>query len=82
MNSVPSSVEIDLPRKRISLTMKSGEGHTRKPDKQAKGNKSRSGANKARDADQKSAKPQGKAMPKQEPALTALAEAFNRAKQK
>jgi len=74
--------EIDLPRKRISLTMKSGEGHTRKPDKQAKGNKSRSGANKARDADQKSAKPQGKAMPKQEPALTALAEAFNRAKQK
>jgi protein Tex len=71
--------EIDLPRKRISLTMKSGEGHTIKKAQPAKDKPARHDNNKS------GGKPQQqrtKPKPQQETGLTALAEAFNRAKMK
>jgi protein Tex len=71
--------EIDLPRKRISLTMKSGEGHATKPAKHANPKPARQENNKSGGKpQQKRAKPK----PQQETGLTALAEAFNRAKMK
>jgi protein Tex len=71
--------EIDLPRKRISLTMKSGEGHDTKnaqpaKDKPARHENKKSGGK----PQQQRTKPK----PQQETGLTALAEAFNRAKMK
>lgn len=75
--------EIDLPRKRISLTMKMGEGHARpKADKDTKipGKKQPAKTQPAKRA-QNNAKNGGNAKPaKAETSITALAEAFNRAR--
>ncbi len=75
--------EIDLPRKRISLTMKMGEGHARpKADKEArKPEKKQMTKKQAAPRGQNKTKTGGKAgAAKTETSLTALAEAFNRAR--
>jgi len=68
--------EIDLPRKRISLTMKSGETQERQrpADKKQSSPKKNDHAGSTRRQDQ------NKTKGKQEPGLTALAAAFNKAK--
>ena len=71
--------EIDLPRKRISLTMKMGEAHARpKPEKQQRPAKQDKSGNKGKARPQK----EGRNKPQNQPAggMTALAEAFSRAK--
>ena len=82
--------EIDLPRKRISLTMKMGESHKTsnssrpKPDKQQRPAKVAKPQNKVKDKGKSGGRPQKSSQKKaQQPSaanLTALAEAFNRAR--
>ena len=66
--------EIDLPRKRISLTMKMGEGHARPAPAKTENTRPKSQARV-----KKSVKPKALARPP-ETSLTALAEAFNKAR--
>jgi protein Tex len=71
--------EIDLPRKRISLTMKSGEGHAAKPARPSKEKQARPANKQPEKLSQKSS---GKKKPRAAEGMTAMAEAFNRAKMK
>lgn len=76
--------EVDIPRKRISLTMKSGEP-TQRPAKKP-GNKPGNPAsakfdkNKTQQRPVTKARPEKKRAPEKETSLTALADAFNRAR--
>jgi protein Tex len=64
--------EVDLARKRISLTMKMDEAHVPKQDPK------RAPATKPNKADKPAKRKPAKPQPKQETSLTALAEAFNK----
>jgi protein Tex len=73
--------EVDLPRKRISLTMKMGEPHALARPKPQKKNPPKNNPPKKQSHKQHAqAKPARKVQKKPETSVTALAEAFNRAR--
>jgi uncharacterized protein len=74
-------LETDMQRKRISLTMKSGEAHARKPEKQTSEKSSANPRGKPKKKTDSAAKPPREKQGSQS-GMTAMAEAFKRAKSK